>query len=66
MLLAIDAISTLENLATDNWGTAADPEAARRSAHRLAEIAEREGALLVTGHDPAQWSTLRVAPDCYE
>lgn len=66
VLLAIDAISTLENLATDNWGTAADPETASRSAHRLAEIAEREGALLITGHDPAQWSTLRVAPDCYE
>ena len=66
VLLAIDAISTFENLETDNWGTAADPMAARESAHRLAEIAEREGALLVTGHDPEQWSTLRLAPASYD
>ena len=66
VLLAIDAISTFENLTTDNWGTAADPGAARESAHRLAALAEREAALLVTGHDPEQWSTLRLAPAWYE
>lgn len=66
MLLAIDAISTFENLMTDNWGTAADSAAARESAQRLVAIAEREEALLVTGHDPEQWAALRLAPDWYE
>jgi N-acyl homoserine lactone hydrolase len=65
VLLAIDAISTFENLTTDNWATAADPDAARESAHRLRAIAEREGALFVSGHDPAQWATLRLSPDSY-
>lgn len=66
VLLAIDAISTLENLETDNWRTAADPDQARLSAHRLADLAEREHALLVTGHDPDQWSTLLISADCYD
>lgn len=56
VLLAIDAISTMENLETGNWGTAADPVQAAASAARLASLAEAEGALLLTGHDPEQWA----------
>lgn len=56
VLLAIDAISTRENLETGNWGTADDPEQAAASAARLAALAESEGALLLTGHDPDQWA----------
>jgi N-acyl homoserine lactone hydrolase len=66
VLLAIDAISTQENLETDNWGTANNREQARVSAHRLAAIAEREHALLITGHDPDQWSTLLISADFYD
>jgi N-acyl homoserine lactone hydrolase len=66
VLLAIDAIYTLENLETDNWSGYMDPEAAYTNAHRLVEIAEREGALLITGHDPGQWAGLTMAPGYYE
>jgi N-acyl homoserine lactone hydrolase len=66
MLLAIDAIYTLENLETDNWSGYMDPAAAQASARRLRAIAEREGALLLTGHDPAQWATMRRSPAYYD
>lgn len=65
VVLAIDAIYTLENLATDNWSGYMDPDAAYTSAHRLADLAEREGALLITGHDPEQWAKMRLSPEFY-
>jgi N-acyl homoserine lactone hydrolase len=66
IVLAIDAIYTLENLETDNWSGYMDPEAALESAHRLAEIGRQEGALVITGHDPGQWRTLNIAPAYYD
>lgn len=66
VLLAIDAIYTQENLEKDIWSGYMDPDAAYRNAHRLAELAEREGALLITGHDPWQWAELKMAPAYYE
>ena len=66
VLLAIDAIYTRETLERDIWKGYHDPERAHRSGHRLAEIAEREGALLVFGHDPAQWATFRLSPEYYD
>ncbi|MDP9363705.1 MAG: N-acyl homoserine lactonase family protein [Chloroflexota bacterium] len=66
MLLTIDAVYVRENLDTDNWAGQLDPEAARASARRLAEIAERENATMVFGHDPAQWAGIRMAPAFYE
>jgi N-acyl homoserine lactone hydrolase len=66
ILLTIDAVYTQENLDTDNWAGQRDPETARASARRLAEIAERENATMVFGHDPAQWAGLRMAPALYE
>ena len=65
VLLAIDAIYTRETLEREIWSGYHDPETARRSGVRLATIAEREGALLVFGHDPAQWAGLRRSPDYY-
>lgn len=65
VLLAGDVIDCEENLARDVWA-AVDPEAARASAARLVRIAEEEGAMLVYGHDAAQWRTLRLAPQWYE
>jgi N-acyl homoserine lactone hydrolase len=43
-----------------------DPDRARASARRLVELANAEGALLIYGHDPAQWPTLRKAPAYYD
>lgn len=66
MLLTIDAVYLKENLDTDNWGGQMDPETAHVSAHRLAEIAERERATMIFGHDPGLWADLRLAPAFYE
>ena len=65
MIVGIDAIYVQDNLDKDNWGAYADPVAARASAQRLQEMAEREGALLLYGHDPGQWQTLKKAPEFY-
>lgn len=56
VLLAIDAIASMENLRTGNWRTADDPEQAAASAARLSALAESEGAFLLSGHDPDQWA----------
>lgn len=66
VLLAIDAIYTLENLVAGNWSGSMDPVAARESGERLQEIAEREDAWLITGHDPVQWADIRLAPAFYD
>ena len=42
-----------------------DPAAALDSALRLYARAEREGALLIAGHDPDQWRDLKTSPDFY-
>ena len=66
VILAIDAVYTLENLERNNWSGYQDPDAALASANRLAELAERENALLITGHDPGQWAGLKMAPEFYD
>jgi len=66
VILAIDAIYTPENVETDNWGVYMDRDRARASARRLMELARAERAMLVYGHDPAQWATLRKAPQYYD
>jgi len=66
VILAIDAIYTRETLETENFKRYSDPPRALASARRLADLARQEGALLVYGHDPAQWETLRKSPDYYE
>lgn len=66
VVLAIDAIYTLENLKNDNWEGQVDPARGRVSGHKLAEIARRESGMLVTGHDPAAWAELKLSPQYYE
>ena len=56
VLLACDAISRPAELDSGVNGGASDQARARESAARLVELADREGALLVFGHDLAQWS----------
>jgi N-acyl homoserine lactone hydrolase len=61
IVLAGDAI----NRATEpdeGFPDAEDPETARGSSDRLFAL----GGHLVYGHDPAQWRTLRKAPDVYD
>lgn len=65
VLLAADAISREHELETGVNVGAHDVELARDSARRLVELAARERALLVYGHDPAQRTTLRWAPERY-
>ncbi len=66
IVIGIDAIYVQDNLDKDNWGAYTDPDAARASARRLVELAERTGGLLLYGHDPAQWATLKKSPEFYE
>lgn len=66
LLLAIDAIYLPASLERDNFQAAWNAEIARESGHRVARIAEEEGAKLIFGHDPEQWATLKKAPDFYE
>jgi N-acyl homoserine lactone hydrolase len=65
MLLAGDAISRPAELESGLNGGAWDQELARESAARLLDIARREGARLVYGHDLEQWSGLRKVPFYY-
>lgn len=65
VIVGIDAIYVQDNLDKDTWGAYRDPEAARASARRLKEMAERDDALLLYGHDPSQWQTLKKAPEFY-
>lgn len=66
IIIGIDAIYVQDNLDKDNWGAYRDKDAARASAQRLLEMAERDHALLLYGHDPAQWATLKKSPEWYE
>jgi N-acyl homoserine lactone hydrolase len=65
MVIGIDTIYVQDNLDKDNWGAYSDPDAARASAKKLQEIAGRENAMLLYGHDPNQWKTLKKAPEYY-
>lgn len=66
VLIGIDAIYVQDNLDKDNWGAYTDPDAARASAKRLQALAAEENALLLYGHDPKQWATLKKSPEFYE
>lgn len=43
-----------------------DAAEALASSRKLVARAERDGALLIHGHDREQWDTLRLAPDYYD
>jgi N-acyl homoserine lactone hydrolase len=45
----------------------ADETGARASTRKLIDLAEREkAALVIFGHDGAQWKSLRLAPELYD
>nr|WP_218564584.1 hypothetical protein [Suttonella indologenes] len=66
MILTIDAAYTI-----DHWekralpGFLASTVDAVRSVDKLRTLAEREKAIVVTGHDPDAWGTFKKAPDFY-
>jgi N-acyl homoserine lactone hydrolase len=66
ILICADAIPLQVNIDQGAWKSQMDPEAARTSAIKLLERAERENATLIFGHDPDQWRTLRHSPEFYD
>lgn len=65
VLLCSDAIYCQDNLDHDAWGGQAEPEVAKESAKKLLALADEKDAMMVYGHDPDQWRTLRKAPAAY-
>jgi N-acyl homoserine lactone hydrolase len=68
VLLAIDAIPMSTLLDPDTREITdfdSDEAGVRASTRKLVDLAAREGALIVHGHDAAQWSTLRTLPEFY-
>jgi N-acyl homoserine lactone hydrolase len=67
MLLAIDAVMFARLFTPDRPAGPEDDEAKlRASTQKLIDLAEREGALVIFGHDGEQWATLKQAPEYYE
>ncbi len=68
VLLIIDAVPLQSLFRPDRPATPNDDneEQMRASTRKLIELAEREHALTIFGHDAAQWKTLKRAPDYYD
>jgi N-acyl homoserine lactone hydrolase len=64
-LFTVDTVYTEEHWREGKLGAVSDVPAARASIERVKEIAERENARLIFGHDIAQWDTLHKAPEYY-
>lgn len=64
VILAADALNRASEPA-ENYADAADPTSARSSGDHLLALQADTDALLIYGHDPAQWPLLRKAPDSY-
>jgi N-acyl homoserine lactone hydrolase len=62
VILAADAINRASE-PDEGFADADDPVAAKASADRLLSLSPQ--AVLIWGHDPAQWPGLRKAPDHY-
>ncbi len=66
VMLAMDAANTVDHLeervVSGFMLSAVDT---RRSIQRLRRLAWRAGALVICGHDPEQWPTIKRAPDYY-
>jgi N-acyl homoserine lactone hydrolase len=57
-LFTVDAVYTEEHWRAHHLGAVTDVAQARASVERLREIAERENARIIFGHDIAQWEAL--------
>ena len=69
VLLAIDAIPRMDQRDADTRTIGApdmDEAGVRASTRKLMDLAQREGVtLIIHGHDPAQWATLKKPPAYY-
>ena len=65
VLLTADAIARPAEVETGRFGGAWNEELAASSAARLLDVAARENAMVIFGHDPDQWRSLRKAPERY-
>jgi N-acyl homoserine lactone hydrolase len=69
VLLAIDAVTQAAHFDAERRELGPhdmDASGVRASTRKLIELSRREGvALVVFGHDAAQWPTLKKAPDYY-
>ncbi|MHB1928886.1 MAG: N-acyl homoserine lactonase family protein [Acidimicrobiales bacterium] len=63
VILCGDAVYCQDNYDHDAWDGQADPERARDSALMLRRLADEDRALMIYGHDPEQFHTLRRAPE---
>lgn len=64
VILTIDALNRASE-PSEHFADAEDPAAAQASADRLISLGGPD-ALLIYGHEPSQWSTLRKAPAFYD
>ncbi len=64
VILAADAINRASEPG-EGYPDALDPATAARSGDRLMALQTRHKAMLIYGHDPAQWPGLRKAPASY-
>jgi N-acyl homoserine lactone hydrolase len=62
ILLTADAISRPAELREDRFGGAWDEPMTRAQAQRLMQLAAARDAMVIYGHDPAQWPALPKAP----
>ena len=65
VILAADALNRASEPAEGFQGTWS-PQQAARSADRLFALQAEHDALLIFGHDPAQWPRLKKAPHSYD
>jgi N-acyl homoserine lactone hydrolase len=69
VLLTIDAVPDQASFTPQRQPGPRDMDArgTRASTQKLLDVAQRvQAALVIFGHDGAQWQTLKLAPDCYE
>ncbi|MGH9172273.1 MAG: N-acyl homoserine lactonase family protein [Acidimicrobiales bacterium] len=62
VILCGDAVYCKDNLDHNSWNGQADPVTARQSGLMLRELALATDAFMIYGHDPKQFSSLRLAP----
>jgi hypothetical protein len=66
-MLAMDAANTIDHLEERVVsGFMLDAVATRRSIQRLRRLAWRADAMVIAGHDPDQWPTIKRAPEFYD
>ncbi len=69
ILLTVDAVSFAKDFTRElpDDGSNPDAQAVRASTLKLLDLVEREHVgLVIFGHDPQQWETLKKAPEFYE